>query len=76
MQQGALRRNGMSSSEYTQRAQTGISQKCLLEERKRMNGLIENMNYQDWKEKKIWNKWRKKGGRNLWENTKQLEKYM
>ena len=59
----------MSSSKYTKREQIDMSQKWLLEKRKRMFSLIENVNQKDLK-KKTWNKWRKKGGRILWEKYK------
>ena len=41
MQQGTLKRNGESSSEYTWRAWIDMFQRL---EKKRMNGLIEDMN--------------------------------
>ena len=50
-----------------------MSQKWLLEERKRMNGLIENVNQQDFKEKIHRTIGGKKEEETHGKNTKQLE---
>ena len=68
----------MSSSEYTWRAQIDKPQKWLLEKRKRINDLIEDVNQQDWKEKKHGTSGGKKEEETYGRNTKQLkmnEKY-
>ena len=70
MQQGALRRNGISSSKVIRRALIDIFQEWLLEKRKRIELFNGRCELGRLEREKTWNKWKKKGGTNLWEKYK------